>query len=73
MRAKGGRQRAYAALTGSVRTQAAAAGLVLNASLQLAMSGAMPTTMAQGNDTYEAWPQRNFEAFFSRARTPDSR
>jgi SAM-dependent methyltransferase len=42
--------------------QAAAAGLVLNATLQREQLRLMPSQMAEGDD---AWPQRNFEALFS--------
>ena len=44
--------------------QAAEAGLVLNATLQQALHGLTPAQMAEGD---AAWPQRNFEALFTRA------
>jgi len=46
--------------------QAFEAGLVLNATLQWRLAGAMPTTMAHGNATFDAWPLRNFEAVLSK-------
>ena len=46
--------------------QAFEAGLVLNATLQWRLAGAMPTTMAHGNTTFDAWPLRNFEAILSK-------
>ena len=44
--------------------QAAEAGLVRNATLQQALHGLTPAQMAEGD---AAWPQRNFEALFTRA------
>jgi len=44
--------------------QAAEAGLVLNVTLQHAQLQLMPAQMAEGD---AAWPQRNFEAMFTRA------
>ena len=44
--------------------QAAEAGLVLNVTLQRAQHKLTPVQMAEGD---EAWPQRNFEAIFTRA------
>ena len=46
--------------------QAFAAGLILNTTLQWRLTGAMPTTLAHGNTTFEAWPLRNFEAVLSK-------
>ena len=45
-------------------------GLALNTTLQMALLAAPPMDMAQGNRTYDAWPQRNFEAIFSRQPHP---
>ena len=39
--------------------------LVLNATLQWELLGALPTTMAHGNATFVAWPLRNFEAILT--------
>ena len=39
---------------------------MLNATLQWRLAGAMPTTMAHGNATFDAWPLRNFEAVLSK-------
>ena len=44
--------------------QAAEAGLVLNVTLQHAQHKLTPVQMAEGD---AAWPQRNFEAIFTRA------